>query len=157
MLISYDLFSQYLAWPFPLTYLLLMASLNPHWNNFCWCLRNRNLITSNRSNFNQFFSVVAMLLLPMYIEQSQHSVLPLRFCEKVGFFLGTDKATAEGGTSLGGSGGMLARKIFENSKANRAILQHLGKNSLFFLCWKLTCLNLKGQKNCFIYFFPMCY
>ena len=29
----------------------------------------------------------------------------MRFCEKVGFFLGTDNATAEGGTSLGGGGG----------------------------------------------------
>ena len=63
-----------------------------------------------------------------------HSVLPLRFCEKIGFFSGTDKATAEGGTSLGGSEGMLPRKFFENCKANRAILQHLGKNSLFFPC-----------------------
>ena len=29
------------------------------------------------------------------------AVLPLRFCEKVGFFSGTDKANGEGETSLG--------------------------------------------------------
>ena len=44
-----------------------------------------------------------------------NSVLPMRFCEKVGFFLGTDNATAEGGTSLGGSRGMLPRKILKIS------------------------------------------
>ena len=32
-------------------------------------------------------------------------MLPMRFCEKVGFFLGTYNANAEGGTSLGGGGG----------------------------------------------------
>ena len=37
----------------------------------------------------------------------------MRFCEKVGFFLGTDKATAEGGTSLGGFGGMPPWKILK--------------------------------------------
>ena len=75
-----------------------------------------------------------------------YSLLPLRFCEKVEFFSGTDKATDEGGTSLGGSGGMLPRKIFENCKANRAILQHLGKNSLFFSLLKIDMfkVNLKG-------------
>ena len=41
------------------------------------------------------------------------SVLTVRFCEIVGFFSGTDKATAEGGTSLGGSGGMLPQNILK--------------------------------------------
>ena len=62
----------------------------------------------------------------------------MRFCEKVGFFSWTDKATVEGETSLEGSGGMLPRKIFENCKANIAILQHLGKKTDMFK------VNLKG-------------
>ena len=54
-------------------------------------------------------------------------MLPMRFCEKVGFFLGTDNATAEGGTSLRGSGGHAPPENFENFNANRAILQHFGQ------------------------------
>ena len=41
------------------------------------------------------------------------TMLPLRFYVKVGFFLGTDKATTEGGTSLRESGGMLPRRILK--------------------------------------------
>ena len=52
-------------------------------------------------------------MLIMRIKILMITVLPLRVCEKVGFFSGTDKATAEGGTSLGGSGGMLPRKILK--------------------------------------------
>ena len=66
----------------------------------------------------------------------------------------TDKATAEGGTSLGGSGDILPRKIFENCKANRAILQHLGKNSLFFSLLKIDTFKLKGTKELLYIFFP---
>ena len=57
------------------------------------------------------------------------SVLPMRFCEKVGFFLGTDNATAEGGTSRGGGGvrGHAPPENFLNFNANRAILQHFGQ------------------------------
>ena len=50
---------------------------------------------------------------PVVFFYQSDSVLPLRFCEKVGFFSGTDKATSEGGTSLGGSGGMLPRKFLK--------------------------------------------
>ena len=93
------------------------------------------------------------MLSGMYI--TNKSVLPMRFCEKVGFFSGTDKATAEGGTSLGGSGGMLPRKIFENCKANRAILQHLGKNSLFFSLLKIDMFKVNlGIKELLYIFFP---
>ena len=65
----------------------------------------------------------------------------MRICEKVGFFLGTDNATAEGGTSLGGSGGMLPRKIFKISMQIELFYSILGNNSLYFHCWKLTCLE----------------
>ena len=63
-----------------------------------------------------------------------NTVLPMRFCEKVGFFLGTDNATAEGGTSLGGSGGMLPRKIFKISMQIELFYSILGNNSLYFHC-----------------------
>ena len=59
------------------------------------------------------------------------SVLPMRICEKVGFFLGTDNATAEGGTSLGG---MLPRKIFKISMQIELFYSILGNNSLYFHC-----------------------
>ena len=72
----------------------------------------------------------------------------------VGFFSRTDKATAEGGTSLGGSGGMLPRKFFENCKANRAILQHLGKIHFFSLL-KIDMFKLKGIKER-LYIFSLC-
>ena len=92
---------------------------------------------------------------PVIYMKYDKSVLPMRFCEKVGFFSGTDKATAEGGTSLGGSGGMLPRKIFENCKANRAILQHLGKNSLFFSLLKIDMFKVNlGIKELLYIFFP---
>ena len=61
---------------------------------------------------------------------SCYSVLPMRFCEKVGFFSGTDKATAEGGTSLWGSEG----KILKIAMQIEPFLQHLGKNSCIFPC-----------------------
>ena len=68
-------------------------------------------------------------------------MLPMRICEKVGFFLGTDNTTAEGGTSLGGSGDMLPRKIFKISMQIELFYSILGNNSLYFHCLKLTCLE----------------
>ena len=62
------------------------------------------------------------------------TVLPLRFCGKVEFFLGRDKATAEGRTSLRGGPRACSPENCKNCNADRAILQHLGKNSPFFPC-----------------------
>ena len=44
------------------------------------------------------------------------AVLPLRFCEKVGFFSGTDKANGEGETSLGGVPGAKMQKTGSTDK-----------------------------------------
>ena len=74
-------------------------------------------------------SIVSVHLISNY---QGFSVLPMRFCERVGFFLGTDNATAEGGTSLGGSGGMLPRKIFKISMQIELFYSILGNNSLYF-------------------------
>ena len=67
----------------------------------------------------------------------------------------TDKATAEGGTSLGGVRGHALPVNFEYCNANRAILQHLGKNSLFFSLIKID--MFKGIKELLYFFFIMCY
>ena len=74
-------------------------------------------------------------------------MLPMIF-EKVEFFSGTDKETAEGGTSLGRGGGVQGHappENFENCSANRAILQHLGKNSQYFSLLKID--MFKGIKD----------
>ena len=62
------------------------------------------------------------------------SVLPMRFCEKVGFFLGTDNATTEGGISLEGSGGVLPRKFFKIPMQIELFYSVLGNNYLYFHC-----------------------
>ena len=54
--------------------------------------------------------------------------------KKLDFFLGMDNATAEGETSLWGSGGMLARKIFKISMQIELFYSILGNNSLYFHC-----------------------
>ena len=62
-------------------------------------------------------------------------------------FLGTDNATAEGGTSLGGggggSGGMLPRKIFKISMQIELFYSILGNNSLYFHCCQLLFRGIK--------------
>ena len=43
----------------------------------------------------------------------EQTLLPMRFCEKVGFFSGTDNAIVEGRTHLGGSKGLPPCKILK--------------------------------------------
>ena len=61
-------------------------------------------------------------------------VMPLRFCEKVGFFSGTDKATAKGGTSLEGSGGMLPHKILKIAMQIEPFYSIWARIHYFFPC-----------------------
>ena len=77
----------------------------------------------------------------------------MRFCEKVGFFSGTDKATAEGVTSLGGSRGMLPQKILTIAMQIEA----------FYSIWTRIIFSLlkidmfKGIKDLlYRFFFIMC-
>ena len=75
----------------------LTLRFDPFYRKIYKCIRTMD----HKKNNNQ-------KLLSWYNEEYK-SVLPMRFCEKVGFFSGTDKVTA----SLGGESGMLPWKILK--------------------------------------------